>query len=254
MSLWTRCALFALALLVFVAREARAQGGPPMMTDDPGTPGNRHVEINLAWTDQRSPGSTLVGLPLLDANYGVGARIQLNYQASWNILEDAGSPERSGISDSQLAVKWRFYDAGETGLQVSTFPRVTFVNPGSNSDRRGTADPNASFLLPFELRRDLGFMSVNVDLGRSFSSSADNRGWIGGLCFGRQLTKAWEIDAEVHFNGSDHLDRGEAVLNVGSRVDLSDHATLMLALGRDIHDTLGPRFSLLTYVGIQIRK
>jgi hypothetical protein len=253
MSLGTRSALFALALLVFTAREARAQGGPPMMTDDPGTPGNGHVEINLAWTDQRTPGSTLVGLPLLDANYGVGDRIQLNYQASWNILEDAGSPEQSGMSDSQLAVKWRFYDAGETGLQVSTFPRVTFVNPGSHSDRRGTADPNGSFLLPFELRRDLGLLSVNVDVGHSFSGSADNRGWMGGLCLGRQLTKAWEIDAEVHLDGSDHLDRGEAVLNVGSRVALSENATLLLALGRDIHDTLGPRASLLTFVGVQLR-
>ncbi len=188
-----------------------------MLTDDPGTPGNGHVEINLAWTDQRTPGSTLVGLPLLDANYGIGDRIQLNYQASWNILEDSGSPTQSGLSDSQVAVKWRFYDAGETGLQASTFPRVTFVNPGSNSDRRGTADPNGSFLLPFELRRDLGFISVNADIGHSFSGAEQNRGWIGGLCLGRQLTKAWEIDAEVHFNESDRLQRGETVLNLGSR-------------------------------------
>jgi hypothetical protein len=253
MSLRPRCALVALALLVCAAREARAQGGPPMITDDPGTPGNGHVEINIAWTDQRTPGSTLVGLPLLDANYGVGDRIQLNYQASWNILDDAGSPAQSGLSDSQVAVKWRFYDAGETGLQVSTFPRVTFVNPGSDSDHRGTADPNGSFLLPFELRRDLGFMSVNVDLGRSFSSSAQNRGWIGGLCLGRQLTKPWEIDLEAHVNGSDRLQRGEVVLNAGSRVDISDHATLLFALGRDIHNTLGPRASLLTFVGIQLR-
>lgn len=253
MSLRPRCALFALALLACAAREARAQGGPPMITDDPGTPGNGHWEINLAWTDQRTPGSTFVGLPLLDANYGVGDRIQLNYQASWNVLDDAGSPGQSGMSDSQLAVKWRFYDAGGEGLQVSAYPRVTFVNPGSDSDLRGTADPNASFLLPFELRRDLGFISVNADVGRSFSSSAQDRGWMGGLCLGHQITKAWEIDAEVHFNGSDGLQHGEAVLNVGSRVDFSDHATLLLAVGRDVHDTLGPRTSLLTYLGIQLR-
>src|SRR6266849_7689835 len=29
-------------------RAAFAQGGPPMLTDDPGTPGNRHWEINTA--------------------------------------------------------------------------------------------------------------------------------------------------------------------------------------------------------------
>jgi hypothetical protein len=111
-----------------------------MITDDPGTPGDGHWEINLAWTDQRTPGSTLIGLPLLDANYGVGDRLQLNYQASWNILRDEGEGTQSGMSDSQLAVKWRFYDAGETGLQLSAYPRVFFLDPGSDSDRRGTAD------------------------------------------------------------------------------------------------------------------
>jgi hypothetical protein len=110
-----------LALAAFLATAVRmlAQGGPPMITDDPGTPGNGHWEINLAWTDQRTPGSTLFGLPLLDANYGVGDRIQLNYQGSWNVLRNAGEDTESGMSDSQLAVKWRYYDAGDTGLQLS---------------------------------------------------------------------------------------------------------------------------------------
>ena len=26
-----------------------AQGGPPFITDDPGTPGNQHWEVNLGW-------------------------------------------------------------------------------------------------------------------------------------------------------------------------------------------------------------
>ena len=90
---------------------------------------------------------------------GSATRIQLNYQASWNVLSNSGEPTQSGFSDSQLAVKWRYYDAGDTGLQLSMYPRYTFVNPGSDSDRRGTADPNATFLLPFEARRDFGFVA-----------------------------------------------------------------------------------------------
>ncbi len=231
----------------------RAQGGPPMITDDPGTPGDGHVEINVAWTDERSPGSTLVGLPLLDANYGVGDRIQLNYQASWNELRSSGEPAQGGMSDSQLAVKWRFYDAGETGLQVSTFPRVTFPNPGSDSDRRGTADDGTSFLLPFEVRRVFGVVAVNVDFGHEFSTEASKRGWIGGVCLGHNVTKEWELDVEVHAATSQGLQHGEVILNAGTRYDLSEHATLLLAVGRDALDTLGPRTSLLTFVGVQVR-
>ncbi|HZZ20578.1 MAG TPA: hypothetical protein VFE25_14480 [Opitutaceae bacterium] len=230
-----------------------AQGGPPMITDDPGTPGNNHWEINLAWTEQRTPGATLDGAPLLDANYGVGDTLQINYQASWNILRDAGASTASGYSDSQLALKWRFHDEGESGLQASVYPRFTFVNPGSDADRRGVTDSNPSFLLPFEVLRDFGFISVNADFGYQYSTAQDLRGWTGGICIGREVVKGWELDAEVHASSSDSADRTEVIFNVGTRVDLAKNATLLLAAGRDMHNALGPKVSLLTYIGIQIR-
>ena len=57
-----------------------AQGGPPLLTDDPGTPGNRNWEINIASTQFFSPGENEVETPLLDINYGLGDRIQLKYE------------------------------------------------------------------------------------------------------------------------------------------------------------------------------
>ena len=247
-----KSALLALFVLLGTAPALRAQGGPPMITDDPGTPGDRHWEINIAWTDQRTPGETLIGIPQIDANYGVGDRIQLNYQGSWNILRESDGPAESGLSDSQLAVKWRFYDAGDTGFQLSTYPRVFFLNPG-DSDRRGTAGPNTDFLLPFEVVRNFGALSLDVDFGHTFSAASSDRGWMGGVCVGHNVTKEWELDAEVHFSGSEDLDRGETVVNLGTRCDLSRNTTLLVALGKDVRNSLGPKISLLTYLGIQIR-
>jgi hypothetical protein len=222
-----------------------------MITDDPGTPGNNHWEINVAWTDQRTPGSTLVGAPLLDANYGVGDTLQINYQSSWNILKDSGAASESGYSDSQLALKWRFHDVD--GLQASMYPRFTFVNPGSDADKRGVTDSNPSFLMPFEVLKDFGFISVNADFGYQYSTAQDLRGWTGGLCLGHEVVKGWELDAEVHASSSDAFDRTEAIFNIGSRIDLAKNATLLLAIGRDMHNSLGPKVSLLTFVGIQVR-
>jgi hypothetical protein len=76
---------------------------------------------------------------------------------------------------------------------------------------------------------------------------------MGGLCVGRELVKGWELDAEMHLTTSESLRRTEAILNFGTRYDFSEHATLLLALGRDTHNSLGPRTSLLTYVGVQVR-
>jgi hypothetical protein len=76
---------------------------------------------------------------------------------------------------------------------------------------------------------------------------------MAGLCVGREVRKGWELDAEVHLAASEHFQGSEAILNVGSRYDLSENATLQLAVGRNVHNSLGPRVSLLTYLGIQIR-
>ena len=259
---------FVLFPLIGLAAAARvlAQGGPPMITDDPGTPGPNHWEINVGWIDQRNPGvsaagtpeegsagTTIMQLPVIDANYGVGDRIQLNYQSSWNLLRATGSDTVSAVADTQLAVKWRYYDAGEHGLQLSIYPRVTFLDPGSDSDRRGLADRETTFLLPFEAQKEFQWFSVNVDGGRFFSAEEKDRGWMGGICIGKEIAKGWELDTEVHVNTDEHASRSEWIANAGSRVDLSEHATLLLAIGRDLRNQLGPKISLLSYVGLQLR-
>jgi hypothetical protein len=240
-------------MLAAVQGIARAQGGPPMITDDPGTPGDRHWEINLAWTDQHAGGETLYGLPLLDANYGVGDRIQLNYQASWNVSHAADAGDEQGLSASQLAVKWRFYDAGESGLQVSTYPRVIFPDPHPDPSDRSGPDTRTSYFLPIEIARDFGSFALNVDFGHTFSPLHAGRGWSGGLCLGHTVTKGWEVDAELHINSSEDLGQSEVIANLGTRVDLGEHTTLILAVGRDLSNGLADKVTLLSYVGIQFR-
>jgi hypothetical protein len=224
-----------------------------MITDDPGTPGPGKWEVNLAWTVERIPGSTFMELPMLDANYGVGDFVQINYQASWNILRTTGQSSIEGLSDSQVAVKWRCFDAGEHELQVSIYPRLTFLTPDSDSDGRGLADRETTFLFPFEIQKDFELFSLNLDGGYAFGTEQEDRGWMGGICIGREVAKAWELDAEVHVNANDHASRSEWISNLGSRVDLSKHATALIAIGRDFRDTLGPRVSWLSYAGMQFR-
>jgi len=249
---WSKCgATFALLVTVGLSRLA-GQGGPPMITDDPGTPGDKKWEVNIAWSDQRTPGLTQVGLPLLDANYGVGDRIQINYQSQWEINDD-DQGSRAGLGDAQFAVKWRFYDAGEHGWQASMYPRITFLTPGTHSDERGLADDSKQFLMPFEVTRDFGMFSMGFDCGHIFSTRSNEDGWMGGIIVGREIAKGWELDAETHLNASNRLDRTECIVNFGSRIDFSEHVTLLLALGRDTSDHLGPRSSLLSYVGLQFR-
>jgi hypothetical protein len=238
-----------------------------MITDDPGTPGPNHWEINVAWADQRNQGeggaglpgpyiagTTLTQLPVIDANYGVGDRIQLNYHSSYNILKETGSATVSNIADTQLAVKWRYYDEGEHGLQLSIYPRYTFLTPGSRKvDWLGLSQTTSTFLMPFEAVKDLGWASIDVDVGYTFSAEKAARGYTGGVCLGREIVKGWELDAEIHGLTDAKAGKDEWTANLGSRIDLSEHATILLAIGTDLSDDIGPKISLLTYTGMQFR-
>jgi hypothetical protein len=108
-----------------------------MITDDPGTPGHGHWEVNVAATGRHAASGSEAELPLLDINFGVGERIQLKYEIPWVWLDEDGERSESGLGNSAVGVKWRFYDAGEAGWQISTYPQVEFRNPGSDSAERG---------------------------------------------------------------------------------------------------------------------
>jgi hypothetical protein len=224
-----------------------------MLTDDPGTPGANHWEINLGWTTQRTPGSTEDALPQLDINYGIGDRIELTYFANYFDLRNDGRSATWGLSDSEIAVKWRFFDHGENGLQISVYPQINFLLPGSDSYARGLADRTPSYELPFELQRAFKYLSVGIDCGHFFARQRNEDRWFGGLCVGKEVIKGWELDAEVHLETDARAGRAEEIADGATRIDLSEKYTLMFLLGRDLGSQLGPRISLLSYVGLQMR-
>src|SRR5262245_13049296 len=87
-----------IALVGFAAMPAvlSAQGGPPLLTGDPGTPGDGHSEFNIALTVERFRQQTLYEAPLLDFNYGVGERIQLKVELPWLFRNDNPEQDESG--------------------------------------------------------------------------------------------------------------------------------------------------------------
>src|SRR5437867_10115522 len=94
------------ALLVLAPVPARAQGGPPLITDDPDTPGPGYWEINLSTFFERNRIERRFETPRLDVNYGIGRRIQLKYEMPWVGVRQAGQPTRTGAGDSVAGVKW----------------------------------------------------------------------------------------------------------------------------------------------------
>ncbi len=242
-------ATLGLTLLLGAARLC-AQGGPPMITDDPGTPGDGHWEINTALTTERRAGEHMIGMPLLDINYGVGERIQLKYEAAWLRLDD-GTDMHAGLSNSLLGVKWRFFDAGEKAWSASMYPQLEFNNPGSHSNERGLAERGTSFELPFQVMKNFGVIEFNADLG--YVWHAGGNGWFGGVVVGREVAHGIEVAAELHFESGARFQVLVLTANVGVRLDLSERCTLLASVGRDLRNPAGPRATLIGYLGLQTR-
>src|ERR1044071_8108610 len=108
--------LAMMALFAIGAKFAFAQGGPPMITDDPGTPGSGKWENNFAITFEHRPDETGYEVPAIDLNYGVGEHIQLTLQTGPVLLKRSGHGLIGGIGGTEAAVKWRFLDEATSGF------------------------------------------------------------------------------------------------------------------------------------------
>src|ERR1017187_4332787 len=159
--------LTVLATTVFFlagAAPVRAQGGPPLLTDDPGTPGAGRWEVNVAFTLDRTSAGREIGAPLVDANYGWGERVQLKLEMPWVVVsDDLGT--RSGIGNPLLGVKWRFLDEDNAGVAVSTYPQLGFNLVSASADR-GLVERETSFLLPVSAVKRIGPVSLDVEADR----------------------------------------------------------------------------------------
>jgi hypothetical protein len=239
---------------VFSVSQAFAAGGPPMITDDPSTPGDGHWEINIAALSSSTSGATMYQLPLVDVNYGIGDRIQLKFEMPWLFQEEKTGTSRSGAGDALAGVKWHFYDAGKNAWQLSTYPQLLFgfplLDPPNSTQLE---DAGTSYLLPVEFEHGFEDFDINFELGRWFRPVNLSDSWIAGFVLTREVKKGFELIAELHDEEAVQSTQDEMILNFGARYDLSEKYTLLLSAGRDLRNNLQKPNSLLTYVGMQMR-
>src|SRR5438093_11936683 len=97
-----------------------AQGGPPLRTDDPQTPGNGHWEINVAWTLSQKQNERVFAIPLIAINYGLGQHIQLKAGVPWLVLQERRVRTQSGFGSANFGVTWRLVAEDRHGFGMST--------------------------------------------------------------------------------------------------------------------------------------
>jgi hypothetical protein len=235
--------------LLVASASAFAQGGPPYYTNDPGTPGNLNWEINLGYMPFFYSGQSVSHTPDLDINFGIGDRIQLTYENAWLRVQNPFSATKFGLGQSNPGVKWRLYDAGESGLSVSVFPQF-FLNNPDDAVRRGITPASSSFLLPVEFARKFGPVDVDYEIGYQFVHKGPD-GWITGVVVGHDFTPKVEGDVEFYNQGTFHPSAYQPTIGFGARYKIHRPVILLFMAGRSLEPTRPNQSRFVGYFGLQ---
>jgi hypothetical protein len=239
-----------LALVLVLPALAWAQGGPPFLTNDPGTPGNGNWEINLGSMQSVARGGSAFQVPQLDINLGLGDRVQLTYEIPFALQASAGQPLHSGWGNALSGVKWRFLDQGEQGWQLSTFPQIeTGVSPHAQLTGIGGAGPR--YLVPLEVSRPLGPLQLNVEAGY-YVPGHGPRERILGFVAGRPISMRLELDAEIYDDRIYGTESHATTFDVGGRYQLRPGVIALLLAGRSLNGIADGQPQFFGYFGVQI--
>ncbi len=233
----------------FHCTPAHAQGGPPYYTNDPATPGHLNWEINLAYMPFLYSNQSVSHTPDLDINFGVGDRIQLTYENAWLRVQNPSSETKFGLGQSNLGVMWRFYDAGESGLNISIFPQAYLNNP-NDAVRRGITAASQAFLMPVEFSRKFGPVGVDYEIGYQFTHRGPN-GWLTGLVLGHDSTSKFEMDMEFYAQGTFHPSENQPTIGVGARYKIHRPVILLFMAGRSLEPARSDQSYFVGYFGLQ---
>jgi hypothetical protein len=227
-------AAFFSLLILAPGPSVRAQGGPPMFTDDPDTPGDGMWEINFLSTMEHSQAGWIFETPIVDVNYGLGPNVQLKIEAPWIVMKERREPTKSGPGNSKLGIKWRFLVDEGRGFAMSIYPQIEFNNT-NRSVERGLVEKGRQLFLPVEGVKQVGPVEINGEIGYCLTQHGADQ-WEYGLAVSRQLTKRLELIGELHVSALRTLREGELLVNAGSRLRLNENAVLLFSAGRTIRN------------------
>ncbi|MBS1724982.1 MAG: hypothetical protein JSS66_18740 [Armatimonadetes bacterium] len=229
---------------------ALAQGGPPMLTDDPGTPPVGGFELNVAYTTHATHDRLEAERPLIDLAYGATMNVQLKIEGPWLLVREGGVSELD-LGPVLIGVKWRFRDEGHGRPAVSTFPQVQ-TTLARRSVEKGLADPGTGLLVPIEVQWHRGKVGFNFDGGLFFLVGGAPE-WTGGGAVSTELDEHSELIGELHFDGAFEDGSYDGIAQIGLRRELAPSASFIVAFGRTVVSSGVSPTRVSSYVGIQLR-
>jgi Putative MetA-pathway of phenol degradation len=231
-------------------------GSPPLITDDPETPGYHGWEINITSAYEQTHDGHEMEAPLFDINYGLFSdRDQLKVEFAVLQNDPNGAEAEWGISDLLIGYKYRFINEDETctGWAVSFYPQI--ASPTGDEDR-GLGSGQTELFFPFEFQKafcdDKAW--INPEIGYDVVlGDSDSNFWKFGLAMGYEYESGLELQGEVGaFVFPSDVEPDVPFFNLGFAYPLNKNLVLLGSAGRSFragHDGVPDFFCLF---GVQV--
>ena len=209
-------------------------GGTPLFTDDTGTPGDKHIEFNTMFVGDFQNDHRQFQTPLLDFNYGIGARLQLKAQIPLATQTSTTIGPHTAFGDMGIGVKYRFYEDTQTGISLAVFPQIFFPVEQHAINTRISARGYET-MLPMMLTRNFGQYSIGGEVGLDLREHAGPSPFYGVTGGYTMKNNRVQLLAEVYGDSLADLSH-EVLINLGTRVSLDKHKhfKLLFSVGRTV--------------------
>jgi hypothetical protein len=209
-----------------------ALAGPPYVSDDPEPTDYKHFEIYTFGNGTATKGD-IGGATGVDFNYGAAPDLQLTATLPAGFDRPAAAGTSFGLSNIELAAKYRFLHQDSFGLDVSVFPRVFLPSPSKN-----IGNDTASLLLPVWVQKDWsGGWSAFGGGGCVISGRSSQNFCLTGGVVTYQLLPKLQLGVELFHQTADGSGTPAASsVGLGARYDFNDTYHLLGYVRRGIQN------------------
>jgi outer membrane putative beta-barrel porin/alpha-amylase len=220
-------------VVTMLAQTHSALAGPPYVSDDPEPTDYKHFEI-YTFSNGTATRGDLGGAAGIDFNYGAAPDLQLTATLPAGFDRPGSGRTGFGLSNVELAAKYRFLHQDSFGLDVSVFPRV-FLPSGSAN----VGNDTASLLLPVWVQKDwAGGWSAFGGGGCVISGHASQNFCLTGGVVTYQLLPKLQLGAELfHQTADGNGTPASTSVGLGARYDVNETYHLLGYIRRGIENT-----------------
>ena len=216
---------YCISIIVLFSESINAQSSPPLLLNDPGTPGAGKWEINVMTSLEHSAVNDEWQILIFDINYGLGDRSQITVALPYIVDRDRGIRVWLGYDGVEFGFKYRFLDKSEfLNSDFSFNPKV--YSPFKTEE-------GSEFILPLEWHRTWSNVGLTAEIGHVWVQGESNR-WEGGvgiaIFFERvQLFGEWHTSVRKA-----PFDLGEPMVNIGLSWKWLENVSLYFSIGKSL--------------------